>query len=125
MKAHAKNKKPKRESGAAKATPIEQADGSHPTYVLRLYVTGTTPRATAAILKVKNFCEENLKGQYNLEIIDIYQQPAFAKEEQIIAAPTLIKRLPLPLRRLVGDFSQRDRVIVGLDLQKRVGLSHA
>jgi circadian clock protein KaiB len=95
-------------------------DGDGETYVLRLYVTGTTPRATSAILKVKSFCEENLKGNYNLEIVDIYQQPEFAKAEQIIAAPTLIKRLPLPLRRLVGDFSQRDRVIVGLDLQKHV-----
>jgi circadian clock protein KaiB len=125
MNARPKRKKAKRGPGAEKAKTIEQADASNPTYVLRLYVTGTTPRATAAIMKVKNFCEEYLRGHYNLEIVDIYQQPAFAKEEQIIAAPTLIKRLPLPLRRLVGDFSQRDRVIVGLDLQKRVRLSHA
>lgn len=102
----------------------KRAERNDNTYVLRLYVTGTTPRATSAILKVKGFCEENLRGRYNLEIVDIYQQPEFAKAEQIIAAPTLIKQLPLPLRRLVGDFSQRDRVIAGLDLQKHVRVSH-
>src|ERR1700751_3007244 len=89
-------------------TASKDSKDDRQTYVLRLFVTGTTPRATAAILKVKNFCEENLKGRYTLEVVDIYQQPAFAREAQIIAAPTLIKRLPLPLRRLVGDFSQRE-----------------
>lgn len=119
MKTHPKNKKarPGREGPRGKSKA--DADNDRSTYVLRLYVTGTTPRATSAILKVKNFCEENLKGRYSLEIIDIYQQPTFAREEQIIAAPTLVKRLPLPLRRLVGDFSKRDRVIIGLDLQKQ------
>lgn len=124
MKKRRESKKLKEEPGVRRTKGKDQdADGG--TYVLRLYVTGTTPRATAAIMKIKNFCEENLKGRYNLEIIDIYQQPAFAKQEQIIAAPTLVKRLPLPLRRLVGDFSQKDRVITGLDLQKQVRLGHA
>jgi circadian clock protein KaiB len=124
MKKRRESKKLKPEAATRKGSRKEP-DNDSATYVLRLYVTGSTPRATSAILKVKNFCEENLKGRYNLEIIDIYQQPTFAKQEQIIAAPTLIKRLPLPLRRLVGDFSQRDRVIVGLDLQRQMRLSHA
>jgi circadian clock protein KaiB len=85
-------------------------------YTLCLYITGYTPRAKAAILKVKSFCEECLKDRYQLDVIDIYQQPSHAREEQIIAAPTLIKKLPPPLRRLVGDFSSRDRVLLGLDL---------
>jgi circadian clock protein KaiB len=70
-----------------------------------------------SIENLKRVCEKYLKGRYELEVIDIYQQPALASENQIIAAPTLIKRLPLPLRRLVGDFSNQDRVVVGLDLK--------
>jgi len=86
-------------------------------YLLRLYVTGQTPRSVTSIDNLKRFCEEHLKGQYDMEVIDIYQQPALASENQIIAAPTLIKKLPLPLRRLVGDFSNQDRVMSGLDLK--------
>ncbi len=85
-------------------------------YLLRLFVTGQTPRSVKSIENLKNLCERYLKGRYELEVIDIYQQPALATENQIIAAPTLIKRLPLPLRRLVGDFSNQDRLVVGLDL---------
>ncbi len=88
-------------------------------YVLRLYVTGLTPRSTKAIQNIKKICEENLKGRYELEVVDIYQQPEFAKKEQIIAAPTLIKKLPLPLRRIIGDMSNKERVLVGLDLQHK------
>jgi circadian clock protein KaiB len=87
-----------------------------PRYVLRLYVTGMTPKAQEAIRNIKKICEEELKGRYELEVIDIYQQPELAKKEQIIAAPTLIRKLPLPLRRLVGDMSNREKVIVGLQL---------
>jgi circadian clock protein KaiB len=85
-------------------------------YVLRLFVTGTTPRSTRSILNIRNFCDRFLEGHYELEVVDIYQQPTAARDEQIIAAPTLIKSLPLPLRRLVGDFSDQDRVAAGLDL---------
>jgi circadian clock protein KaiB len=88
-------------------------------YVLRLYVTGLTPRSTKAIQNIKKICEENLKGRYELEVIDVYQQPEFAKKEQIIAAPTLIKKLPLPLRRIIGDMSNKERVLVGLDLRRK------
>lgn len=86
-------------------------------YLLRLFVTGQTPRSVKSIENLKRLCERYLKGRYELEVIDIYQQPGLASEDQIIAAPTLIKKLPLPLRRLVGDFSNQDRVVVGLDLQ--------
>lgn len=87
-------------------------------YVLRLYVTGMTPRSTEATARIKALCEEHLKGRYELEVIDIYQQPALAKGDQIIATPTLIKKLPLPLRRLVGDLSNKERVLLGLDLRE-------
>ena len=94
------------------------AEPAHEKYLLRLYVTGMTPRSTEAIARLKNICEEHLAGRYDLEVIDIYQQPALARGEQILAAPTLIKRLPLPLRRLVGDLSNKQRVLLGLDLQE-------
>lgn len=88
-------------------------------YVLRLYVTGTTARSAAAITNIRKLCEEHLKGHYDLEVIDIYQQPVLAQGEQIIAAPTLIKKLPVPLRKVVGDLSNENRVLMGLDLQPR------
>ena len=86
-------------------------------YVLRLYVTGMTPRSRRAVENVRRICEEHLAGQYDLEVIDIYQQPTLARGEQIIAAPTLIKKLPLPLRRVIGDMSSTDKVLLGLDLR--------
>ena len=86
-------------------------------YVLRLYVTGMTARSRRAVENVRRICEEHLSGQYDLEVIDIYHQPTLAKGEQIIAAPTLIKKLPLPLRRIIGDMSSTERVLLGLDLR--------
>jgi circadian clock protein KaiB len=88
-------------------------------YVLRLYVTGTTPRSARAITNIKQICEEHLQGRYELEVIDIYQQSHLAAGEQIIAVPTLIKKLPLPLRRLIGDLSDTEQVLLGLDLKPR------
>lgn len=86
-------------------------------YHLRLYVTGSTPKSIRAITNVKRLCEAHLKGRYTLEVVDIYQQPGLAKGEQIIAAPTLIKRLPLPLRKFIGDMTNTDRILLGLDLR--------
>jgi circadian clock protein KaiB len=91
-------------------------DNAH--YVLRLYVTGNTPRAMRAIVNIRKICEEHLEGRYDLEIIDISQHPTLAEGEQIIAAPTLIKKLPQPLRRFIGDMSQTERILLGLDLRK-------
>jgi circadian clock protein KaiB len=88
-------------------------------YLLRLFVTGMTPRSTEAIARIKAICEEFLEGRYELEVIDIYQQPDAARAEQIIATPTLIKKLPPPLRRLVGDLSDRRRVLLGLNIVRR------
>lgn len=86
-------------------------------YFLRLYITGSTERSTRAIQNIRAVCEKYLKNSYELEVIDVHQQPGLAREEQIIAAPTLIKRLPIPLRRIVGDLSDTQRVLVGLDLR--------
>jgi len=88
-------------------------------YVLRLYVTGLTPRSTAAFASIKAICDKHLYGRYDLEVIDIYQQPSLARDEQIIAAPTLVKRSPSPLRRLIGNLSEEDRVLAGLDIRPK------
>ncbi len=101
----------KRVLEAAARTPQRQR------YVLRLYVAGLTPRSQEAIRTVTAICREHLPGRYDLQVIDIYQQPVLAKGEQIIAAPTLIRRLPLPLRRFIGSMADMDKVLVGLDLR--------
>ena len=86
-------------------------------YVLYLYVAGATPHSLRAVANLKGICAEYLAGNYTLEVVDLYQQPALAEGEQIIAVPTLIKKLPLPVRRIVGDLSDTARVLVALDLQ--------
>src|ERR1700722_19000274 len=91
-------------------------DALSPMYSLRLYITGQTPRSAGSVQNLKNVCDQYLAGHFELEVIDIYQQPELAQKAQIIAAPTLVKSLPLPLRRLVGDLSNRRRVLMGLDL---------
>jgi circadian clock protein KaiB len=87
-------------------------------YVLRLYITGTTPRSSRAIANIRSLCEEYLPGHYELEVVDIYQQPQMAMDAQIIAAPTLVKQMPKPPIRMVGDLSRRDKVLIGLNLIK-------
>ncbi|MDI1312267.1 circadian clock KaiB family protein [Prosthecobacter sp.] len=87
-------------------------------YILRLYITGHTPLSTKAIVRIRKICEDHLEGRYDLEVVDIAQNPTLAAGEQIIAAPTLIKKLPLPLRRFIGDMSQTERILLGLDLRK-------
>jgi circadian clock protein KaiB len=87
-------------------------------YSLRLYVTGQTPRSAASIRNLRDVCDEYLEGRFELQVIDLYQRPELAKEAQVVAAPTLIKRLPLPLRRLVGDLSDKREVLLGLDLKE-------
>ena len=100
---------------------FEQAikDAKDKKYLLRLYVAGATPKSTRAIMNIKKICEEHLAGRYDLEVIDIYQQPVLAKGEQIIAAPTLIKKLPPPLRRFIGSMADVERILVGLDLKPK------
>jgi circadian clock protein KaiB len=85
-------------------------------YKLRLFVTGSTPRSTRAIENMRRICEENLKGQYDLEVIDVYENPEATRELQVVATPTLVKILPEPLRRIIGDLSDKERVLAGLNL---------
>ncbi len=107
----------KRDEAAALMRAAKTQAKAH--YLLKLYVAGVTRKSEAAIRSVTEICETHLKDRYDLEIIDIYQQPTLAKGEQIIAAPTLIKKLPLPLRKLIGDMANQDKVLIGLDLRSK------
>jgi circadian clock protein KaiB len=86
---------------------------------LRLYIAGKTPRAIKAFQNLERICEEHLAGQYHIEIIDLLETPALAKGDQIVAVPTLVRRLPEPVRKIIGDLSDTDRVLVGLDIRER------
>lgn len=93
---------------------------NHPsadTYLLKLYVTGSSPRAQQAIENLKRICEQDLHGRYTLDIVDVLQHPQAAEDDRILATPTLIKQLPLPLRRVIGDLSDREKVLLGLEVR--------
>jgi len=107
----------KRETQPLGELSVDGPGGNGDSYVLRLFVNGTTPTALRAIRNMESICEQHLQGRYKLEVIDISQQPSRLQEEQIIASPTLIKQLPSPLRRLVGDMSNTEKVLLGLQVQ--------
>jgi circadian clock protein KaiB len=86
-------------------------------YLLRLYVAGQTPRSVAALLNLERICEEHLQGRYSIEVIDLLVNPQLAKGEQIVALPTLVRTLPEPIRQIIGDLSNTERVLVGLDVR--------
>ena len=119
--------KPKKENSKPSATEtfekaIKGSAFQRAKYILRLYVTGSTGRSLKAVYNLRKICEEHLPDEYELEVIDIYKDPEAAREAQIIAAPTLVKRLPLPLRKFVGDLSNTQKILVGLDIYKRQDL---
>lgn len=91
--------------------------GKKERYMLRLYVSGLTPNSARAIANLKALCEEHLAGCHELEVVDVFQQPELARADQVVAVPTLIRKLPLPMRRLIGDLSKKERVLVEFDLQ--------
>jgi len=99
---------------ALKRSPLRRAK-----YILRLYVSGSSARSLKAVHNLKKICEEYFPNDYDLEVIDIYKDPTAAREEQIIAAPTLVKRLPSPLRKFIGDLSNTEKILMGLDIYKR------
>jgi circadian clock protein KaiB len=112
----------KRKTATDETKAFEEALAAQPVtahYVLRLFVTGTTLRSARAIQNIRAICEDRLHGRYDLEVIDIYQHPEHVKSEQIIVAPTLVKKLPLPFRKIIGDLSDKERVLVGLDIVRR------
>jgi len=98
--------------GGAKETTTD-------TYILRLYIAGKTPRSVAALANLKKICEEHLAGRYKLQVVDLLENPQLARGDQILAIPTLVRSLPLPMRRIIGDLSNTERVLVGLDLRSK------
>src|SRR5688572_13755960 len=101
------------EHGTARPSPVGQA------YSLRLYVAGQTPKSVSAFTNLKQICEDHLQGRYEIEIIDLLENPQLARGDQILAIPTLVRRLPEPIKRIIGNLSNTERVLVGLDLQER------
>jgi circadian clock protein KaiB len=112
---------PKKPKDSAKKFEKALAQTGDQKYILRLYVTGTTPKSVAAIKNIRRICDEHLKGRFDLEVIDIYQQPVLAEGDQIVAVPTLVKKLPSPLRRFIGDMSDTERILLGLDFRPKKG----
>jgi circadian clock protein KaiB len=102
-------------SNTARSAPSQAEE----TYLLRLYVAGKTPKSTLAFRNLKQICEEHLHGRYEIEVIDLIENPQLAQGDQILAVPTLVRRLPEPIKKIIGDLSNTDRVLVGLDLQLR------
>jgi circadian clock protein KaiB len=100
--------------GLPKAGPVKAKSD---TYVLRLYVAGQTPKSITAFANLKKICEENLAGQYNIQVIDLLENPQLARGDQILAIPTLVRKLPVPIRKIIGDLSNTERVLIGLDLR--------
>jgi circadian clock protein KaiB len=97
------------------AKPTQSADQ----YLLRLYVAGQTPKCMTAFVNLKKICEEHLAGEYQIEVIDLLENPTLARGDQILAIPTLVRKLPEPVRKIIGDLSNTERVLIGLDLQRR------
>jgi circadian clock protein KaiB len=106
-------------SAAPKSGGKSAKDTSEEKWELRLYTAGQTPKSLAAIRNLKRVCEEHLPGQYDIEVIDLLQNPRLAKDHQIVAIPTLVRKLPNPIRKIIGDLSDVDRTLVGLDLRPR------
>jgi circadian clock protein KaiB len=102
--------------GDPEIVPPANSDGQ---WTLRLYVAGQTPKSLTAFDNLKRLCEDRLKGHYSIEVIDLLKNPRLAKDDQILAIPTLVRRLPLPVRRIIGDLSNTERVLVGLDLRPK------
>jgi circadian clock protein KaiB len=111
-----KVKKVKKVEGAEEAAEAEKPEE---VFLLRLYVAGQTPKSLTALANLKKICEEHLQNKYHLEVIDLLQEPQLAQGDQILAIPTLVRKLPPPLKKIIGDLSNTEKVIVGLDLRPR------
>ena len=110
-------RKPSRRATNGRSPEVNDDESSR--WNLRLYVAGQTPRSITAFKNLKDICEEYLKGQYHIEVIDLMENPTLARGDQILAIPTLVRKLPQPIRKIIGDLSNTERVLVGLDIQPR------
>jgi circadian clock protein KaiB len=119
MKAKAAGAKVPGKSRKAKSEPAVKTEAAQ--WELRLYVAGQTPRSIAAFANLKKICEEHLKGHYHIEVVDLLENPKLAAGDQILALPALVRKLPPPIRKIVGDLSNKERVLVGLNVQPVTG----
>jgi circadian clock protein KaiB len=110
----------KKNPGKAVQAKVKPVRKKSDTYVLRLYVAGQTPKSMAAISNLKKICEEHLAGRFQLQVVDLLKDPQLARGDQILAIPTLVKKLPVPVRKIIGDLSNTERVLVGLDLLSKI-----
>ena len=117
MPASKKKKSPPKKKPTIRGLEVFKNANSGPQWKLRLYVAGNTPNSIAAFNNLKQICETHLKGQYDIELIDLLRNPQLAKGDQIVAIPTLVRKLPPPLKQIIGDLSNRERVLVGLDMR--------
>jgi circadian clock protein KaiB len=101
-------------------SPVETAPDDF--WTLRLYVAGQTPKSVRAFANLKKICEEHLAGRYRVEVIDLLENPTLARGDQILAIPTLVRRLPVPIKKIIGDLSNTERVLIGLDLRPAAGI---
>ena len=108
-----------RQTGSKATTPKAEGEAPQELWILRLYVAGQTPKSLAAFANLKRICEEHLAGQYEIEVIDLLENPQLAAGDQILAIPTLVRQLPPPVRKIIGDLSNTERVLVGLDVRPR------
>lgn len=113
------NSEAKKKAAPKPRSAVARQEGKKTAWELRLYVAGQTARSLAAFRNLKRICEEHLKGQYKIEVIDLLENPKLARGDQIFAVPTLVRKLPVPVRRIIGDLSNTERVLVGLDLRPR------
>ena len=113
----APTKKSRRATANGRSSPAQAGDSTR--WNLRLYVAGQTPRSLSAFKNLKQICEEYLKGKYHIEVVDLMENPTLARGDQILAVPTLVRKLPQPIRKIIGDLSNTERVLVGLDIQAR------
>jgi circadian clock protein KaiB len=104
-------------SKKAPAAQLEEAGAAEERWILRLYVAGQTPKSLTAFANLKRICQEHLEGRYQIEVIDLTINPQLAKDDQILALPTLVRRLPEPMKKIIGDLSNTERVLVGLDVR--------
>jgi circadian clock protein KaiB len=109
----------KQRQKSSNGRPSQAASEAPSRWNLRLYVAGQTPRSLTAFRNLKDICEEYLQGQYHIEVIDLMENPTLARGDQILAVPTLVRKLPQPIRKIIGDLSNTERVLVGLDIQPR------
>lgn len=110
-----KTKPARPDSGSEKSVKSEQPEGK---WILRLYVAGQTPKSVTAFQNLKRICEEKLKNKYTIEVIDLLENPQLGREHQILAIPTLVRKLPVPVRKIIGDLSNTERVLIGLDIKQ-------